>query len=118
MCRCPLLAQSGHCSLQRTCLLLGVKRTCRFALQMSAFDPKRTSASPCPNPLFFWILQHHYIGEWRVAHSSTNSPEFCARSFSNFVRDPPCCDRVALFSVLANRCADGTCRCPVDNRQR
>ena len=28
-----------HC----TCLLLGVKRTCRFALQMSAFDPKRTS---------------------------------------------------------------------------
>ena len=24
--------------------LLGVKRTCRFALQMSAFDPKRTSA--------------------------------------------------------------------------
>ena len=29
-----------HC----TCPLLGVKRTCRFALQMSAFDPKRTSA--------------------------------------------------------------------------
>ena len=26
----------------RTCPLLGVKRTCRFALQMSAFDPKRT----------------------------------------------------------------------------
>ena len=29
--------------------LLGVKRTCRFALQMSAFDPKRTLA-PRPNP--------------------------------------------------------------------
>jgi hypothetical protein len=28
-----------HC----VCLLLGVKRTCAFALQMSAFDPKRTS---------------------------------------------------------------------------
>ena len=26
-----------HC----TCPLLGVKRTCRFALHMSAFDPKR-----------------------------------------------------------------------------
>ena len=28
-----------HCK----CPLLGVKRTCRFALHMSAFDPKRTS---------------------------------------------------------------------------
>ena len=26
-------------SLHRTCPLLGVKRTCHFALQMSAFDP-------------------------------------------------------------------------------
>ena len=39
---CPLLAQSGHPSLHRTCPLLGVKRTCAFALQMSAYDPKRT----------------------------------------------------------------------------
>ena len=29
--------------MHRTCPLLGVKRTCRFALHMSAFDPKRTS---------------------------------------------------------------------------
>src|SRR5262245_63086409 len=28
---------------RRTCPLLGVKRTCRFALHMSGFDPKRTS---------------------------------------------------------------------------
>ncbi len=42
--RCPLLAQSGHPYLQRTCPLSGVKRTCRFALHMSAFDPKRTLA--------------------------------------------------------------------------
>ena len=28
--------------LRCTCPLLGVKRTCHFALQMSAFDPKRT----------------------------------------------------------------------------
>jgi hypothetical protein len=39
---CPLLAQSGHSPLHRTCPLLGVKRTCRVALHMSAFDPKRT----------------------------------------------------------------------------
>ena len=34
-----------HC----TCLLLGVKRTCHFALQMSAYDPKRTLAVRCGN---------------------------------------------------------------------
>ena len=28
--------------VHRTCPLSGVKRTCPFALQMSAFDPKRT----------------------------------------------------------------------------
>jgi hypothetical protein len=42
--RCPLLAQSGHALMHCTCLLSGVKRTCPFALHMSAFDPKRTSA--------------------------------------------------------------------------
>ena len=44
--RCPLLAQSGHAELHRTCPLSGVKRTCPFALQMSAFDPKRTLVAP------------------------------------------------------------------------
>jgi len=39
---CPLLAQSGHALVRCTCPLLGVKRTYRFALHMSAFDPKRT----------------------------------------------------------------------------
>jgi hypothetical protein len=34
--------QSGHAELHRTCPLLGVKRTSTRALQMSAFDPKRT----------------------------------------------------------------------------
>src|SRR5262245_63390933 len=38
----PLLAQSRHPCLRRTCPLSGVKRTCRFALHISAFDPKRT----------------------------------------------------------------------------
>jgi hypothetical protein len=33
-----------------TCPLLGVKRTCLFALQMSAFDPKRTWAFVIPAP--------------------------------------------------------------------
>ena len=40
--RCPLLAQSGHRLVHCTCPLSGAKRTCRFALHMSAFDPKRT----------------------------------------------------------------------------
>jgi hypothetical protein len=41
---CPLLALSGHWLVHCTCPLSGVKRTCLFALQMSANDPKRTSA--------------------------------------------------------------------------
>jgi hypothetical protein len=40
---CPLLAQSGHRLVHRTCPLLGVKRTSACALQMS--DPKPTWSS-------------------------------------------------------------------------
>ena len=43
-CTSLLLAQSGHHSRVAGCPLLGVTWTCHFALQMSAFDPKRT----CP----------------------------------------------------------------------
>ena len=32
------------CFVRCTCPLLGVKRTCHFALHMSAYDPKRTLA--------------------------------------------------------------------------
>ena len=39
--KCPLLAQSGHELLHCTCPLLGAKRTCLFAPQMSAYDPER-----------------------------------------------------------------------------
>src|SRR5215831_1480141 len=39
---CPLLALSGRTLLRCKCLLSGVKRTWRFALHMSAYDPKRT----------------------------------------------------------------------------
>ena len=46
MVECPLSAQSGHTKLHCTCPLLGVKRTCLFALQMSAYDPKRTWVHP------------------------------------------------------------------------
>src|SRR5262245_45622409 len=38
------MAHSGHGLVHCTCLLLGVKRTSPGALQMSAFDPKRTSS--------------------------------------------------------------------------
>jgi hypothetical protein len=40
--RCPLLAQSGHPKLHRTCPLLGVKQTWHFA---GASDPKRLFAA-------------------------------------------------------------------------
>jgi hypothetical protein len=46
----PLLAQSGHQLLHCTCPLSGVKRTCPFALQMSAFDAvdgAHSEASKC-----------------------------------------------------------------------
>src|SRR5262249_17239589 len=42
----PLLAQRRHRVVHCTCLLLGVKRTWAGAVQMSAFDPKRTSPLP------------------------------------------------------------------------
>ena len=41
------MAQSGHAQLRCTCPLSGVKRTCRVALHMSAYDPKRTSSDKC-----------------------------------------------------------------------
>src|SRR6476646_2662840 len=47
----PLLALSGHRLLHRTCPLSGVKRTSLFALQMSAFNPKRAlvvDSAECP----------------------------------------------------------------------
>src|SRR5262245_10512629 len=43
--KCPLLAQSRHGLVHRTCPLSGVKRTWRFVLRMSAYDPKRTLRS-------------------------------------------------------------------------
>jgi hypothetical protein len=42
MAGCPILAQSGHPKLHRTCPLSGVMRTWPFAVRMSAYDPKRT----------------------------------------------------------------------------
>ena len=38
------VALRGHSNRVAGCTLSGVKRTCRFASQMSAYDPKRT----CP----------------------------------------------------------------------
>ena len=48
------MAHSGHIELHRTCPLLGVKRTWRFALQMSAYDPKRTLAKIGLRLSFVW----------------------------------------------------------------
>ena len=61
----------GACLLSWS--LLGVKRTCLFALHMSAFDPKRTSADltslfSCPglSGLFLWGLKEQ-IGKSHAA---------------------------------------------------
>ena len=40
---CPLLAQSGHSLVAVHMSAFGGKADMPFALQMSAFDPKRTS---------------------------------------------------------------------------
>ena len=45
MAECPLLAQSGHRLVHRTCPLLGVKRTCFGRHEMPAYDPVRTLRS-------------------------------------------------------------------------
>src|SRR5262249_24102053 len=42
---CPLLALSGHHDPADPCPLSGVKRTSAEGVPMSAFDPKRTSAT-------------------------------------------------------------------------
>src|SRR5262249_44735375 len=47
---CLLLAQSRHPDTLIQCPLLGVKRTSLRHVAMSAFDPKRTSAVPTPDP--------------------------------------------------------------------
>ena len=48
--KCPLSGGKADMTLCGNPLsrsLSGVKRTCRFALHMSAFDPKRTFVAPC-----------------------------------------------------------------------
>src|SRR5262245_15635772 len=47
----PFAMLSGMSALREKCPLLGVKCTCRFALHMSAFDPKRTWRLHCEMPL-------------------------------------------------------------------
>ena len=42
ICQCPLVAIFGHCKCTDECPLLGVKRTWRGLVNMSANDPKRT----------------------------------------------------------------------------
>src|SRR5262245_57458917 len=71
--RCPLLAQSGHSKLHRTCPLSGVKRTSVSALQMSAFDPKRTCAARknrgdfCPLLVASPYLVTDFLGDHSIA---------------------------------------------------
>jgi len=64
-----LLAQSGHRPLHCTRPLLRVKRTSRFALHVSAFDPKRTWHRS-------WTLIQ-YQGLARTVIAATCDTAFC-----------------------------------------
>src|SRR5262249_62176361 len=60
--QCRLWPLRGPCFLRPPCPLSGVKSTCRFALQMSAYDLKRTSMLPgtnCPTPLLSRRVKRH-----------------------------------------------------------
>ena len=61
----------GTKRLRCKCPLLGVERTCRFALHMSAFDPKRTlfvmlAISPPVSRLPYQRI--HFVLEKRAAN--------------------------------------------------
>src|SRR5262245_8401073 len=68
------MAQSRHELLHCTCPLSGVKRTWRFALQMFAFDPKRTSCGPLTSfirPVTMGVLSLRPVDETpRFHHTS------------------------------------------------
>ena len=84
----PLLAQSGHSCLHRTCPLLGVKWTCRFTVHMSAFDPKRTFRTAASSlvscrirsrPVFAivkeWIERQSFIDGRKCGHHPCGSKQ-------------------------------------------
>ena len=61
-CMSPFLAQSGHLDTLNLCLLLGVKRTCCRHALMSAFDTKRTLASPKSRNGTLWNVDSDHSG--------------------------------------------------------
>src|SRR5262249_38508442 len=75
-------ALSGHARVHCKCPLLGVKRTCLFALHMSAYDPKRTlpgyplrthprrGASDAPTPLPRRLLAKSSEIPFHAGHST------------------------------------------------
>ena len=52
--------------MHRTCPLSGVKRTCLFALQMSANDPKRTFAQLGYASGTFGVRYHQALDFFRI----------------------------------------------------
>src|SRR6516165_512918 len=61
-CMSLLLAQSGHPETLNQCPLLGVKRTFNRSPAMSAYDPKRTLASPKSRNGRYGISDHGCLG--------------------------------------------------------
>ena len=60
------MALSGHELVQRTCPLLGAKRTYVFASQISAFDPKRTFAKIGLRLRSFGVRYHEALDFFRI----------------------------------------------------
>jgi len=79
----PLLAQSRHYVRRLECPLLEAKRTCRFAVRMSAFDPKRT----CPVLCFEEWINH-------LPESIARCRELIAVAVSQIDGDPIVGDRL------------------------
>src|SRR5262249_24436221 len=63
------------CRKTQSMSLLGVKRTCLFALQMSAFDPKRTSGPPFRNLANEYALVARRLAGWPHVKTSRRPPK-------------------------------------------
>src|SRR6516162_6675602 len=81
----PLLAQSGHHVPEFQCLLLLVKRTSVAPSTMSAFDPKRTLASPKSRNGCYGISDHGCLGHSALMLAARITlPHFSVSSAINF----------------------------------
>src|SRR5262245_23750934 len=73
--------QNGHAEKTQSMSLFGVKRTCRIAPHMSAFDPKRTSSNQLTCAGFsgrrcYSTTSIAYKPRWRCEFTQTEAPTY------------------------------------------